>query len=77
MVLRRKIFLNPSMPSSGVVISKEVLKRLSLGRGETLFATETPAGYLLAPCDPEVEEELKLGREFMKKYHETCKALRR
>jgi len=77
LVLRRKIFLNQSMPPSGVVISKEVLKRLNIALGDTLFATETPAGYLLTPCDPEVEEELKLGREFMKKYHETCKALRR
>ncbi|MGE5325198.1 MAG: AbrB/MazE/SpoVT family DNA-binding domain-containing protein [Actinomycetota bacterium] len=61
--------------STGVVIPKEMLKRLKVGRGDTLFAIETPTGYLLTPYDPEVEEELQIGRRFMHKYRETFKAL--
>ena len=61
--------------STGVVIPKEMLNRLKVGRGDTLFAIETPSGYLLTPYDPDVEEELRLGREFMRKYRETFKAL--
>lgn len=61
--------------STGVVIPKEMLKRLKVGRGDTLFAIETPTGYLLTPYDPEVEEELQIGRRFMQKYRETFKAL--
>jgi putative addiction module antidote len=61
--------------STGVVIPKEMLKRLKVGRGDTLFAIETPSGYLLTPYDPEVEEELAIGRKFMQKYRETFKAL--
>lgn len=61
--------------STGVVIPKEMLKRLKLERGDTLFAIETPTGYLLTPYDPEVEEELRIGRAFMSKYRETFKAL--
>lgn len=61
--------------STGVVIPKEMLKRLKLSRGDTLFAIETPTGYLLTPYDPEVEEELQIGRAFMSKYRETFKAL--
>lgn len=40
--------------STGVVIPKETLARLKVGRGDTLFAIETPAGYLLTPDDPAV-----------------------
>ena len=61
--------------STGVVIPKEMLNRLKVGRGDTLFAIETPDGYLLTPYDPVVEEELRLGRRFMQKYRETFKAL--
>jgi len=61
--------------SVGVLIPKEMLKRLKVSRGDTLFAIETPTGYLLTPYDPEIEEELEIGRRFMQKYRETFKAL--
>lgn len=58
-----------------VVIAKEMLKRLKINRGDTLFAIETPTGYLLTPYDPEIEEELQIGRSFISNYRETFKAL--
>jgi putative addiction module antidote len=61
--------------STGAVIPKEMLARLKVSRGDTLFAIETPSGYLLTPYDPAVEEELRLGREFMNEYRETFRAL--
>jgi putative addiction module antidote len=61
--------------STGVVIPKEMLRRLKVERGDTLFVVETPTGYLLTPYDPAVEEELSLGRKFMRDYRETFKAL--
>lgn len=60
---------------TGTVIPKEMLNRLKVKKGDTLFAIETPDGYLLTPYDPEVEEQLELGREFMKEYRETFRAL--
>lgn len=61
--------------STGVVIPKEMLEHLKVAEGDELVAIETPVGYLLTTYDPDVEEELKLGREFMGKYRETFKAL--
>lgn len=61
--------------STGVVIPKEMLKRLKVSRGDTLFAIETPTGYLLTPYDPEIEEELQIARSFISNYRETFKAL--
>lgn len=61
--------------SVGVVIPKEVLVALKLDKGDSLFATKTPGGLNLSPTDPDLEDELKLGREFMKRYRDTFKAL--
>jgi putative addiction module antidote len=61
--------------STGVVIPKEMLSRLKVKKGDSLYAIETTEGYLLTPYDPSIEEQLKAGRDFMKQYRETFKAL--
>ncbi len=61
--------------STGVVVPKEMLARMKVAKGDTLFAVETPDGYLLTPYDPAVAEELELGREFMAEYRDTFRAL--
>ncbi len=61
--------------STGAIIPKEMLARLKVRKGDTLFAIETAEGYLLTPYDPAVDEQLEAGREFMKEYRDTFKAL--
>jgi putative addiction module antidote len=61
--------------STGVVIPKEMMARLKVGKGDTLFAVETPSGYILTPYDPDIEAQLSLGREFMGDYRDTLRAL--
>lgn len=61
--------------SDGVAIPKEMLARLKVGNGDTLYAVEMGEGYLLTPSDPVIMEEIKLGGRFMKQYHDTFKAL--
>ena len=57
--------------SQGVILPKEVLARLKLDKGATVFVTETPEGIALTPYDPALEEQLKAGREFMQEYRDT------
>ncbi|MFM9926484.1 AbrB/MazE/SpoVT family DNA-binding domain-containing protein [Variovorax sp. H27-G14] len=57
--------------SVGVILPKEVLARLKLEKGDTLFLTEAANGVTLTPYDPVVDEQLKLGREFMREYRDT------
>jgi putative addiction module antidote len=71
----QKLKLTTVGSSTGTVIPKEMLSRLKVQKGDTLFAVETPNGYLLTPYNPEIEEQLELGREFMKQYRETFRAL--
>ena len=61
--------------STGVVIPKEMLNRMKLSRGDRLHVVETPDGYLLTPYDPAVAAQVEAGREFIKEYRETFKAL--
>jgi putative addiction module antidote len=70
-----KLKLRAVGTSTGVLLPKEMLVRLKLKKDDTLFAVETPGGYLLTPYDPELEQQLKKGREFMKKYRDTFRAL--
>ena len=61
--------------SVGVILPKEVLARLKLSKGDTLHVTETPDGIALTPYDPIFEEQVELGREFMREYRDTFRAL--
>jgi putative addiction module antidote len=70
-----KLKLRAVGTSTGIVLPKEFLNRLKVEKDDQLFAVETPEGYLLTPYDPEVEEQLKIGRKFMRKYRETFRAL--
>lgn len=70
-----KLKLRAVGTSTGIVLPKEALHRLKLKRGDSLFAVETPEGYLLTPYDPELEEQLRLGREVLAEHRETLRAL--
>jgi putative addiction module antidote len=62
--------------SVGVILPKEVLARMKLGKGDTVFLTEaTNDGITLTPYDPDLAEQLKLGREFMHEYRDTFRQL--
>jgi putative addiction module antidote len=70
-----KLKLRAVGTSTGVVLPKEFLHRLKVQKDDQLFAVETPEGYLLTPFDPDVEEQLKIGRKIMRKYRDTFRAL--
>ena len=47
--------------SVGVVLPKDVLEKLNIHKGDTVFLTDAPGGVMLSPYDPAIEEQLKLG----------------
>jgi putative addiction module antidote len=57
--------------SVGVILPKEVLARLKLEKGDTVFVTDAANGVLLTPYDPALDEQLEAGREFMREYRDT------
>ncbi|MDQ2860852.1 MAG: AbrB/MazE/SpoVT family DNA-binding domain-containing protein [Pseudomonadota bacterium] len=62
--------------STGVVIPKEMLKRLNVGKGDVLHALETPdGGYRLSPYDPEFAAKMDKAEEIMRRYRNTLHVL--
>ena len=57
--------------SVGVILPKDVLARLKVGKGDKVFLTEAADGVMLTPYDPALEEQIKLGREFMHEFRDT------
>ena len=57
--------------SVGVILPKEVLARLKLEKGDTVFVTDAVNGVMLTPYDPALDAQLEAGREFMREYRDT------
>ena len=52
--------------SAGVILPKELLARLRLGKGDELFAVETPDGVLLTQYDPELAAQMDVAEQVMR-----------
>lgn len=53
--------------SSGIVLSKEILNKLHVKKGDELFLIETPNGYEIVSYDPEFEKQMMLAEKIRKK----------
>ncbi len=53
--------------SAGVILPKELLARLRLGKGDTLYATELPDGIKLSPFDAKLAAQMETAERIMRK----------
>lgn len=53
--------------SVGVILPKEVLARLKVEKGDTLFMSDAANGVTLSPYSPEFEAQMTAARRIMKK----------
>ncbi len=62
--------------SAGLILSKEVMARLRVKKGDVLHLTETPdGGFRLTPYDPDFARQLDLADEIMHEDREVLRAL--
>lgn len=61
--------------SVGIVLSKDVLARLNVQKGNILFISETPNGVELTPYDREFAEQMEAGRAVMRKHRDVLRRL--
>lgn len=54
---------------------KKKLVRLKAKKDDAHLVEETRDGHVHAPYDPQVEKQLRLGRQFMAKYRAAFRAL--
>jgi len=62
--------------STGVIIPKEMLARMNVGKGDSLYVVETPDGsYRLMPYDPGFAGKMEKADEIMRRYRNTLRVL--
>ena len=62
--------------SVGVILPKEVLARLKLEKGDTVFVTDAAdGGITLTPYNPDFEQQMALARQVMKKRRDALREL--
>jgi len=61
--------------SMGVILPKEVLTRLKVTQGDSLFLVETDEGYSLTPYDDHFAAQVEAGEAFATKYRDVLRKL--
>ncbi|HVY12470.1 MAG TPA: AbrB/MazE/SpoVT family DNA-binding domain-containing protein [Alphaproteobacteria bacterium] len=61
--------------SSGVILPTEVLARMHVKAGDTLYLTETPNGIKISSLDPEVAQQIDLATQIMDEERDVLAAL--
>jgi putative addiction module antidote len=53
--------------SVGVILPRELLARLRVGKGDELYALETPDGIRLTTYDPTLAQQMEVAERVMRK----------
>jgi len=61
--------------SVGIVLPKELLERLRINKGDTLFVTETPEGLELTPFNAEFAEQMEVAERVMREDRDVLRKL--
>jgi len=61
--------------STGIILPREILEKLRVSKGDTLFAIETSKGIEITPYNPEVAEQLKLAEQVMREDRDALRKL--
>ncbi len=61
--------------SVGVILPKEVLQRLKVAKGDTLYLTDAANGVMLTPYSAEFETQMTAARSVMKKRRNVLREL--
>ena len=61
--------------SVGVILPKDILAKLDVQEGDTIEVINTPDGLLLTSLSPEQAEQLRVGREVMRRYKSVLREL--
>jgi putative addiction module antidote len=61
--------------SAGVILPKELLARLRVGLGDSLYATEAPDGLRLTASNPEFAAKMELAERIMREDRDILRVL--
>lgn len=61
--------------SLGILLPNEILSKLRVGKGDTLFVTETPDGIELRAFDEEFAEDMAIAERVMREDRDVLRKL--
>jgi putative addiction module antidote len=61
--------------SIGLVLPKEAVSRLKVGKGDVVYLTEAADGYRITPYDPVFEQQVETARAIMKRRRNALREL--
>jgi putative addiction module antidote len=61
--------------SVGVILPRELLSKLGVGKGDTIYAIDQPDGVRLTTADPDFEAQMEVARKVMKKWRNVLREL--
>jgi putative addiction module antidote len=61
--------------SAGIVLPKEILERMRVEKGDTLYVTETPNGIQLTPYEPGFAAKIDAARRVMRRNRDALRRL--
>ena len=61
--------------SAGVLLPKELLTKLRVGKGDLLHVVETPNGIELTPYDPEFDAQMSVAEKIMREDRDILRKL--
>jgi len=61
--------------SVGIVLPKEILSRLHVEKGDSLYLLETPDGITLTPYDQDFASEMEAAKRVMRKNRDVLRKL--
>ncbi len=61
--------------STGIILSKEILDKLQVEKGDTVYFIDTPNGVEITAYDTEFEEQMSIARRVMKDHRNALREL--
>ncbi len=61
--------------STGIILPKELLEKLRIGKGDILYVTETPRGVELSPYDEEFAMQMEIAESIMREDRDVLRKL--
>ena len=61
--------------SAGVVLPKEVMARMHLSKGDTIYLVETADGYRITPYNEQFQDQMGTAERIMREDRDVLRAL--
>ncbi|MEE4329770.1 MAG: AbrB/MazE/SpoVT family DNA-binding domain-containing protein [Wenzhouxiangella sp.] len=73
--MHKKLKVTAIGNSTGVILPKELLEKLRVGRGDELIATETPDGIVLSAYDADFAAQMDVAERVMREDRDLLRKL--